>query len=326
MKALVQRPLLPQTVDDSEWIWLLQEERECLESLGRLEDELRRFEDLDLPQYQTWVRLEFGPVLSAIEEAHAEIRRLHLRAEQVREWIERFHLTGREAYYLVLYPEEGERYRLRVGVRPIAQEASDQARKRAKLEAKRAQRKEARKKNTENSTQSGSGVENQEEARKKTVRTYRELARYLHPDSASRIDSPRATLLWHDVQTAYQEQNGERLLSLLTWIQSHHAPVQDSVFREEGTTLEEAKAQKQQRVEELKRSLKRLKSEVQAKRSQPAWNFDALRKQKTSDLKKLKRSLSQGLESEFARAQEALSNYEEFFDSLGSARAPKILR
>lgn len=300
------------------------EERELLRKLANLEDRVRQFEDFERPAYEAWLRLEFGPKLSALEEVYEQIRVLRITVHRIEELVDQG-LHPREA----LYVASGRGAKKTEGEEPGSQGAWDaeeiEARRRAKKEAKREARREAKKekRRAEKETASPSNETPHKStpaqtSRSKLVSLYRALARKLHPDSAQAIASDRAQRLWLEVQDAYEASDYERLLAVAAWLGDD--------------ALEPGKAnpasplslpERFERIRALGISKFKLQKAVGRLGEHPAWDFS---KTHGAARRKIRQRAAREIGDELARAQDALTAYEDFITSIGPARPPQARR
>jgi hypothetical protein len=284
------------------------EEHQILASLRHFESLLRLFEDQALPAYQVWLRREFGPLLSAIEQGVAQVRGKQILLQRVEELLEEGTLHPREALFEALH-----------GRSPI-QDAERQARKRAKLETKRELRREARRsqrkanreKSTEPMNKSGSPG-------KKILNLYRQLARRLHPDS-TRAEGATAALhqrIWLEVQAAYEASDLHRLISLASWLNSGS----ETLSHSKPHRLARSFSERYETLRTLKRSLAQTERKALELRERREWEFTA--KSASASRNSLKREIKSELEAELAQAHEALAACEDAIASIGPPRPPR---
>jgi hypothetical protein len=313
---------------------LEREEQQLLRSLSEGEGMLRRFEELDRPAYETWLRLEFGPKLSWIEEILASIRVKQLLIQRIQGLTEDHGFHPREALHLA--SADLEAVPAEADATPGAQTRADfkdsrpwdsdeiEARRRAKLEAKREARRETKRqqkieKNREKQTSArapgDSGILPNDgiPSQRKRVNLYRRLARRLHPDSPGVTSTETTQRLWLEVQAAYDAGDDERLLAVAAWLgaDSHD---ENGAPSELALTLSE----RMERLRMLTRSATRLAKELEKRSSHPAWAFT----DRQSELRPLRRNAAREIDGELARLQDTLSSLEDFIDSIGPPRAP----
>lgn len=255
---------------------LAREEKAVARELATFEERLRRFAHDEQPRYDAWVRLQFGPKFSVLEEL---LERVH--AARVRIW-------RAEA------PVESEG------------EAEVQARRRAKREAKRAQRKQD-KRSARPSEQPAPGKPGGSDSRAGIVSLYRTLARRLHPDSPLALRSPRVAELWLEVQDAYERSDQPRLLAIAAWVAREGDEATEAFAP--SVSLSERAA----RLRAMRSVCQRLRKSVDVAAEHPAWGFGTA---EAPRLKQLRKRVARGLEEELARAQETLEACEELLAEL----------
>ena len=285
------------------------EERQIIEHLRSCERIVRNFEDRDVPAYQTWLRREFGPLLSAIEQMVAQVRAKQSLLQRVEQILEEGSLQSREALYEALH-----------GGVPIEDEER-LARKRAKLETKRELRREAKKnkRKTERDLTASSAGHSRSPG-KKILNLYRHLARRLHPD-ATRAVGATAELhqrIWLEVQAAYESSDLHRLLSLASWLDSGSEEHAHSGARMPSHSFSE----RYEALRALKRSLAQTERKALELRERPEWDF--LARSSTAVRYALKRDIRLELEENLAHAEETLAACEEAIRSIGPARPARI--
>ena len=302
-------------------------ERTTTRKLAELEDRLRRFEDVERPGYDQWLRVEFGREFSVLEELFARIRERRVLIRRIQELVEEGGLQPREALYVAsAHQEEPEREEdpaenARDGFHS-GDRASIEARRQAKLEAKRAERKSEKKKKAQEKNQEKAS-ENEKTPGKKAspksriVSLYRALARKLHPDSAVKvgdsIPADQRHRLWLEVQTAYDSSDEERLLAVAAWLG-------DEMRVEGGDGMPALSlTERHDRLRTLVRSCTRLEKKLVSLADHPAWGFVSAG---ASGGRKLKKSAAREIEDELARAQEAIEALDDFVESIGPPRQP----
>ena len=91
---------------------------------------------------------------------------------------------------------------------------------------------------------------------------YRTLVRRLHPDLRAAAGAT-VSVIWHEVQEAYQAKNLDRLETLLALTQ----------MQEEAGAGQASLSQMRVALEELRRSLRSLQRSISDAKRQPAWGF-----------------------------------------------------
>jgi len=306
------------------------EERQLVEQLAALEERVRRFADVERPAYESWRRLQFGPLLARLQELSDELRLRNLLAHRVSDLIERDGLDPREALHHVLHPGE-------IPARGGHDPDEVDARRRAKLERKRAQRKEARRAQRKSARDaepqraseraSGASVDPA-----RVVDLYRALARRIHPDSPSALRSiapARLGALWADVQGAYESRSLERLLALAAWVETLGAAEADAgdsaapgfaghATRGDGALL--SFSERYGRLRVLRRSCRALERDIERLQGDPAWEFVAARERPGGPRARRTR---EEIDAEIEHVRRALDDVEEFFAAIGSPRASR---
>ncbi len=123
---------------------------------------------------------------------------------------------------------------------------------------------------------------------------YRILVRRLHPDTRAE-NEPEVSMLWHEVQEAYQNGNLERLEMLLAFtdIQDNTTGAHTSLF------------QMQSVLAELKSALRALQKNLRAARKERAWGFARL-----ADRAPLENRIQRELQKDLAVNEEQLRRLE----------------
>lgn len=329
---------------------LAAEEKDCAERLAGLEDRLRRFEEVDRPAYDRWLRLEFGPGLEELEELEARIREKTILARRIDELMERHGLHPREALFVATHrppPDEERADEPGEGLggagtesgadpgadarqRSDARQRNDwdpeeiEARRQAKRDAKRAERRAARAAQAQGSAgpEGAGGPGGAPGALRRATGTdtlvgiYRKLARKLHPDSPGALRGEKAQTLWIQVQTAYQSRSLDRLLAIWTWLSVEQLA--------EGSEAPTATfSDWQRRIREMRRSVERLEKQVTGLKQDPAWDFGG---EEGLPRKKLRARVKRDLEGDLARAQEAMEALDDFIAAIGPPREPSYGR
>ena len=302
------------------------EERELLERLAALEARVRRFADVERPAYESWRRLEFGPLLATLQEVSDELRLRSVLADRLQVLVEREGLDPREALHRAQHPAARA---TRGGFDPDEVEA----RRRAKLERKRAQRRDAKRdqRAAGRKAESGAPAAGASARPARVVDLYRALARRIHPDSPSAlrgIASERLGALWADVQDAYESASLERLLAISAWVESlgeadgNAPPLHGSSGASARSPLLSL-SERHERLRALRRSCRALERDLDALRSDPAWEFA---EQQRHGRSRLARRTRDAIEQEIDRVRRALAEVEELFAAIGSPRPPRPRR
>lgn len=320
-------PALPVPVDPRAALRRLAREEEALRSaLARLEERVRRFEDVELPAYEAWLRLELGPLFADLAERTEEWRARDLFVARIEELIDVHGLDPREALHVATAAwsaaaRPGRRARAEGaaarGAAIAAERAEIEARRRAKLERKRAARKEARRARVraERATAATAGGER---SGRRVTALYRALARRLHPDSPTAIvfrDPLRGRAVWMEVQAAYAARSLERLLAISAWIDGGDAA---GSARERGALL--SFAERHDRLRALRRSCRALERRLDDLVREPAWEFPAA---SGGARRKLRQAAAERLGRDVARVEEALGRLDAFVAAIGAPRRPR---
>jgi len=304
---------------------LARRERDARRIVADLEARLRRFEDVERPAYEAWLRLELGPLVTRVEETAAELRARQMLAERVSELVEDEGLHPREALWVV---REAPPARPRGDDESVSREEIA-ARRRAKLERKRAERKQAKRTRRRGATDAAAAGEPQTDAagpgRRRLVVLYRALARRLHPDSPTVLGSlapARRRTVWAEVQTAYRTGSVERLLALSTWMDTVTETGVDGVVgadaHADGPVL--SLAERHERLRALRRSARALERRLAELATAPSWEFTSAT---AAARRKLRQAALRRLEAELTEAREALAEVEAMLAAVGPPRAPR---
>ncbi len=303
---------------------LAREERAIQKRLAGLEAEVRQFEDIERPTYESWMRLELGPRIAALEEVLSQIHEKRILVHRLNELIETQGLHPREALYVLRHPEPDSHKRpsedseenhgpgTRRKGQPWDEEELD-ARRQARREAKREARRE---KKAESKSQNQEGAKSPVLLSRRLTSLYRELAKRLHPDSPTRnraIPENRILSLWMEVQKAYDSGNLERLASIATWLSSESG----EELKVESTL---SYSDRLNQLRALRRACRNLENKLALLGEHPAWGFSQAQPQRR---KKLRQLALRSLDQELAEAQEILSELEDLLESVGSPRAPR---
>jgi len=319
---------------------LAAEERELVERLAALEERVRRFADVERPAYESWRRLEFGPLLATLQEMSDQLRLRGILAHRLQDLVERDGLHPREALYMVENPDAWPTRAPGGGFDPDEVEA----RRRAKRDRKRAERREAKRakrsdRSSDDAAASGAAAAGgAARPAARVVDLYRALARRIHPDSPSALRTvapDRLGALWTDVQEAYESGSLERLLALAAWVDTLGAadleagsdgappPSRADAARPAGRAALLSFTERYDRLRALRRSLRALERDLTALEGDPAWDFAARRR---DDARRLAHATRDAIDADVARVQDALAELEAFFRDVGPPRAPRFAR
>jgi hypothetical protein len=319
---------------------LAAEERDLVERLATLEARVRRFADVERPAYESWRRLEFGPLLATLQELSDQLRLRGILAHRLQDLVERDGLHPREALYMVENPDAWPARAPGGGFDPDEVEA----RRRAKRDRRRAERREAKRakrigdRTSDDAAASGDAAADTTRPAARVVDLYRALARRIHPDSpaALRTVAPdRLGALWTDVQDAYESGSLERLLALAAWVDTlsaaegaagdDHAPSPSraDAAHPTGRGALLSFSERYDRLRALRRSLRALERDLAALEGDPAWEFAARRR---DDARRLARATRDAIEADVARVRDALAELDAFFRDVGPPRPPRFAR
>lgn len=301
---------------------LAAQEQDLAEHLAALEARVRLFEDVEQPAYASWRRLEFGPLLVALQELSDELHMRRVLAHRVSELAEREGLHPREALHVLTHPDARAGRTSPGGFDPDEVEA----RRRAKRDRKREERKAAKRTKRVAERPADASLEVRGAGPTRIVGLYRALARRLHPDSprALRTIAPeRLGALWSDVQDAYESGRLERLLAIAAWIETlGDADSASGIGPMESLALLSF-SERFDRLRVLRRSCRALERELAALRADPAWEFETRRRAAPLELARRARA---GIEEDVDRIRRALEDVEAFFDEIGRPRPPRSRR
>lgn len=306
------------------------EEDDRRRDLANREDRLRRFEDVERPAYESWLRLQFGPILITLEEVSAELRLQRIVAERVTELVDSDGLHPREALHLVRHP------RLASLPPPSGDSTRDEieARRRAKLERKRAQRKQARRElrsaNAGADEDEGHGAA-EIASRVRMVALYRALARRLHPDSPTALHSlepARIRTIWAEVQVAYRARSLERMLALSAWLETvGHLGAGVRVGEPHGWEGSRVHllslSERHERLRALAKSRRALDRRLTELEREPAWGFEPA---SAGICRRFRKVAARRLEGELAQVRATLQTVEAFLASIGPPRPRRPAR
>ncbi|MCC6848599.1 MAG: hypothetical protein IT294_08870 [Deltaproteobacteria bacterium] len=323
---------------------LAREEGAERRELARLEARLRRFEDVERPAYDAWIRCELGPAVAEVEELAGALRARRMLAERVTELVEEGGLHPREALWAVREAAADEAPRAGGRAERATRECEEvEARRRAKRERKRAarqrmarERRAAGRKGAARGVPVGTGADGAGggEAARRLVAVYRALARSLHPDSPCVVRAlapAQLRAVWAEVQAAYALRSLERLLALGAWLEAVAEGGLDA-----GAELGEGRdapsprpggflslAERHERLRALRRAARTLDRRLGELVEEPAWAFPTATPQ-------ARRTLRQGaarrLASERDALRVALAAVDEFLDGIGPPRPPRVRR
>jgi hypothetical protein len=148
-----------------------------------------------------------------------------------------------------------------------------------------------------------------EPARPRLKELYRMLVRRLHPDMRADSDA-KVSALWHEVQSAYQRGDEDRLETLLALCDLQADAVSS------GTPLSQLQAVRA----ELKRNLGAMRRALAQMRKDPAWDFEH------QDHEGLGRAMRRTIEGDIELLRKALQENEALIESwkVTAARRPKV--
>ncbi len=124
---------------------------------------------------------------------------------------------------------------------------------------------------------------------------YRALVRRLHPDKQREKMTRQKLERWYQVQAAYEKNDSEQLEILLSLCE-----IEDEETSERTTVSLVFRV-----TEEMKTTLRQLKTQLSSCKRDPAWNFS-----KRKDLTRLETTVRYALEDELEEWQEKLSSME----------------
>lgn len=309
---------------------LAREEERARGDLTRLEARLRRFEDVERPAYDAWLRSELGPAVSAVEELARALRARQTLAERVTELVELDGLHPREALWVLQEPVE----RGRGGdaesrdARAARERDEIEARRRAKRDRKRAERKQAKREAKRGDATPGASADGDGSARRRVTAIYRDLARSLHPDSPLLVRAlapDRLRAVWAEVQAAYAMRSLERLVALATWLDAVATSGVDAEGAVGGAAGDPrgggflSLGERHERLRTLRRAARALVRRLESLGEEPAWEFAAAT---PAARRKLRQAAARRLAGEETAMREALAAVDGFLDRIGPPRPP----
>jgi hypothetical protein len=315
--------MLPVVVDLHQLLRrLAREEGDCQRALAELEDRIRQFEDVERPAYESWLRLELGPILTRLDEVAAELRVQQMIAERVAELVDEHGLHPRQALHVVREgapaapgPPPGDATREEI-----------EARRRAKRERKRAARKQARRtQRAADGGPEGAGVPDGG-ARLRMLALYRGLARQLHPDSPTRLRAlapARLRTIWAEVQAAYAARSVERMLALSAWLETVAVAGTDAASPEAEPAPLLSLAERHERLRALRRSWRSLTRRLTELAHDPGWGFPET---SARDRRRLRQAAARRFADELAARQAALQEVVDVLAAIGPPRPPPAAR
>ena len=319
---------------------LAAEERDLVEKLAALEARVRRFADVERPAYESWRRLEFGPLLATQQELSDRLRLRGILAHRLQDLVERDGLHPREALYMVENPDAWPTRAQGGGFDPDEVDA----RRRAKRDRKRAERREAKRAKRaaerpgDDAVPSGDAAAGAPRPAARVVDLYRALARRIHPDSPSALRAlapDRLGALWTDVQDAYESGSLDRLLALAAWVDTlgaaeaepdrHGAPAPSraDAARVPGRGAMLSFTERYDRLRALRRSLRALERDLLAMQDDPAWDFA---EQRRDAARKLARRTRDAIDADVERVRRGLEELDAWFHDVGPPRRPRFAR
>lgn len=313
-----------------------EEERERRE-LAQLEERLRRFEDVERPAYDAWLRSALGPVVSEVEELAQTLRARRMLAERVTELVEDEGLHPREALWVVAEApaDDGRARGPESRAERVARERDEvEARRRAKRDRKRAERKEAKRTARRGGPHAATpgATDDGAPARRRLATLYRGLARSLHPDSPTLVRAlapERLRSVWAEVQAAYAVRSLERLLALATWLDAVAASGVDAEAEARGGARD-ARAggfltlgERHERLRALRRAGRALARRLESLADEPAWDFPTAEPRRR---RSLEQAAARRLAGERDAMREALTAVDAFLDGIGPPRPPRAPR
>jgi hypothetical protein len=326
-------PSLPVLVDARALVRRLAHEEQALQrALARLEERVRRFEDVEHPAYEAWLRLELGPLFADLAERAETWRARDLFVARIEELIDAHGMDPREALHVVTAAfagaprPDGPRRREELEAErreeiAARRRAKIEARRRAKRARKREEREEARR--ARMAARSETAAPAADPARRRLIELYRALARRLHPDSPSAIgfrDPVRGRAVWMEVQAAYGARSLERLLAISAWLEDGVGGEGEDPAPNSRPDSLLSLAERHDRLRALGRSCRALERRLEALAREPAWEFPTA---SGGVRRTLRQAAARRLEAERAEMDDALALLDGFVASIGSPRPPR---
>lgn len=280
--------------------------KRCRE-LDRATKQSKTFEEEDSPAFTRWVEAEFAEEIRELFEARRAVNELTDVAETVIAYARSRGLTLRESYAAVKAAKAAGTEASLWGTSPDRanepdddesfqdfQQFFDDA-----MDDYIDDRPNAHKVSGDNSS-----------SQEYLKATYRQLVRILHPD-INQTAIPQQETLWHEVQTAYSQNDLQRLEKLLKTVQH-------------GTTASvDFAAIPISHIMDLRRDVERrlrvLKRKLAAARNEPYWNFQVVRTDPRR-LRALYHTIAEEFVMDFSRFKSERSRLQRQFAAWGKPR------
>jgi hypothetical protein len=269
--------------------------RKTERELAKATEQLKRYQERDIPGFRAWCRRTFGKLFVQLSDLETSLHTKQAMAREIRGLAERFDLSDAEAYHKYLWrrdnPEaaEAEDRRFEAEERRLLAEA-EAARQKRRAEAGR----------DETDTEEEAGPEPEDDwaemeelfgaflggARRKRPRLketdtatarelYRAIVRKLHPDHHGHMNEARKHL-WDEAQTAWRNHDVETLKNV-------HAQCETEDI---GLGAQTAVSTILQATRRIKEALRHSKRQIRQLTTRLEWNY-ATRKSNPSYARKV---------------------------------------
>jgi hypothetical protein len=296
-----------------------------------MENQIRNFEQQEVPAFERWMHLNFGPELAEIRETELAASSKEMILDRVDYYQFEGNISAVHAYAKVKsemenpdlekepYSPEGNFADLDDG--ELSDEEEDELREAYEAASYMFEEETGARAPDFKSFKNAIGMKNKRAAesqnkadpKQSRIKTlYRRIARSLHPDCSDRF-SLREQRLWHQAQEAYKEGD---IIALETVLSHIEAAAAGPLFASSVSDLME-------NTREMRTRINYLEEDLQQVRQHPAWRFT---QKNSNQLNSLHRRTEKELKLVLQQAKHDLSAAEEALQQLEFAYARMIAR
>jgi hypothetical protein len=246
------------------------------------------------PEFQAWFQSEFSNLLQQMNELRSRYQDKEDLVREVFAYSEFHQVSAALAYFRIMERRktpEGERewdaFYDEEEIGYWEEEDQDQSEYIHSDEDSDEESEPDSSRTNANLKDSESSEPKQNSEQEEILRTFRMIARVLHPDKNPNL-SPEDLQNWQKALDAYSEKNLFILKDILTWIRMERIKIGEEVSLSEIAAF----------IKRLVKDLKNLQKEIRSYKKRPDWNFH----QKTkTQIKKLKLEMGEELKTEIIR-------------------------
>ncbi len=266
--------------------------------LGKAQAEIERFEEHDQPSYHRWFHQQFGALLTQLREVSGKLQAQQMLLFEIESEAFERGCSFTHAYERVKKRQEQPEPAPAPEEEPTGHAGKGEKTQGDFFDSLFEEIRDRFSKNFDGMFDSGDLPLNAPKSAKVLPRLkdlYRAVVRLLHPDVQEKMTAQKLEW-WHQAQAAYEEGDTDRLQVILTYCE----------IEQQGNTASTSVSLLKQITNDLKRTLRSLRSRLSELRRQPAWNFS-----ERIDRERLERQTRASLQSDLEEMTTSLAAIEQ---------------